>query len=233
MEAIKRWTFKQSQPKKEVLENEMIGLPPVKEESANTKDASLKETDLQEADCLVDDDKIDITTPVKPEISRPSVQPDALSMQIFKTAAAHAAPQKETAVKKPVAVTAPTPTAAPVAIAPELTEVKAEPAEPSAEDKTVKIKKYANRRLYNTTGGKYVTQKDIADMLQDGAAIEVVDAKTGDDITHSVLVQIMLDKNIAQDIFSTGFLRAVLAVDDAKARALAGHLEKAAKQFDR
>lgn len=56
------------------------------------------------------------------------------------------------------------------------------------------IKKYANRRLYDTGRSSYVTLDDLAEMIRDGYDFVVYDAKSGEDITHSVLSQIVLEK---------------------------------------
>ena len=53
------------------------------------------------------------------------------------------------------------------------------------------IKKYANRRLYNTATSTYVTLDDLSVMVKGGQNFQVVDAKTGEDITRSVLTQII------------------------------------------
>jgi polyhydroxyalkanoate synthesis repressor PhaR len=57
----------------------------------------------------------------------------------------------------------------------------------------VTIKKYPNRRLYDTSAGKYVNLEDLATMIRDGREIQVVDSKTGEDITRVVLTQIILE----------------------------------------
>ncbi len=62
-----------------------------------------------------------------------------------------------------------------------------------AGDKVV-IKKYANRRLYNTASSSYVTLEHLAQMTREGVDFVVFDAKTGDDITRSVLTQIIFDE---------------------------------------
>ena len=62
-----------------------------------------------------------------------------------------------------------------------------------AGDKVV-IKKYANRRLYNTASSSYVTLEHLADMTREGIDFVVFDAKTGEDITRSVLTQIIFDE---------------------------------------
>ena len=58
----------------------------------------------------------------------------------------------------------------------------------------VVIKKYANRRLYNTATSTYVTLDDLATMLKGGTDFLVYDAKTGEDITRSVLTQIIFEE---------------------------------------
>jgi polyhydroxyalkanoate synthesis repressor PhaR len=58
----------------------------------------------------------------------------------------------------------------------------------------VTIKKYANRRLYDTESSAYITLDRLAQMVRDGREFEVVDAKTGDDITRQVLTQIIVDE---------------------------------------
>ena len=62
------------------------------------------------------------------------------------------------------------------------------------QDELVIIKKYANRRLYNTETSAYVTLEDLAQMVRDNREFEVVDARTGRDITHQVLTQIIFDE---------------------------------------
>lgn len=58
----------------------------------------------------------------------------------------------------------------------------------------VTIKKYANRRLYDTESSTYVTLDRLAEMVRDGREFEVVDAKSGEDITRQVLTQIIVDE---------------------------------------
>ncbi len=59
------------------------------------------------------------------------------------------------------------------------------------------IKKYANRRLYDTEASKHVTLSDIRQMIVDGADIQIVDDTTGDDITRPLLLQIIVDQEQA------------------------------------
>src|SRR5262249_26887528 len=61
-------------------------------------------------------------------------------------------------------------------------------------DTPTTIKKYANRRLYNTGTSTYVTLEDLAAMVKEGEDFLVYDAKTGDDITRSVLAQIIFEQ---------------------------------------
>ena len=61
------------------------------------------------------------------------------------------------------------------------------------ENAPVTIKKYANRRLYNTATSSYVTLDDLCKMVKDGVDFAVYDAKTGEDITRSALTQIIVE----------------------------------------
>jgi len=64
----------------------------------------------------------------------------------------------------------------------------------TAGDGRVVIKKYANRRLYNTASSSYVTLEHLSDMVKEGVDFVVYDAKTGEDITRSVLTQIIFEE---------------------------------------
>jgi polyhydroxyalkanoate synthesis repressor PhaR len=74
------------------------------------------------------------------------------------------------------------------------------------------IKKYANRRLYNTGTSTYVTLEDLASMVKDGEDFLVYDAKTGEDITRSVLAQIIFEQEnkAGQNLLPTTFLRQLI-----------------------
>lgn len=76
----------------------------------------------------------------------------------------------------------------------------------------VVVKKYANRRLYNTEASSYVTLDDLAKMVRDGRDFVVYDAKTGDDITRSVLTQIIVEEEskVGQNLLPTAFLRQLI-----------------------
>ena len=83
----------------------------------------------------------------------------------------------------------------------------------AAKDDPVVIKKYANRRLYNTGTSTYVTLEDLAEMVKKGEEFSVQDAKTGEDITHSVLTQIIfeLENKDGQNMLPIPFLRQLIA----------------------
>ena len=82
-----------------------------------------------------------------------------------------------------------------------------------AKDEPVVIKKYANRRLYNTGTSTYVTLEDLADMVKKGEEFTVQEAKTGDDITHPVLTQIIfeLENKDGQNMLPIPFLRQLIS----------------------
>ena len=79
-------------------------------------------------------------------------------------------------------------------------------------DEPVIIKKYANRRLYNTGTSTYVTLEDLAAMVKAGEDFVVYDAKTGDDITRSVLTQIIFEQENkeGQNLLPIAFLRQLI-----------------------
>mgnify|MGYP002777391927 CR=1 FL=1 len=80
-----------------------------------------------------------------------------------------------------------------------------------AENDAIVIKKYANRRLYNTATSSYVTLDYLADMVKNGQEFVVFDAKTNDDITHSVLTQIIFEEeNKGQNLLPIQFLRQLI-----------------------
>jgi polyhydroxyalkanoate synthesis repressor PhaR len=79
-------------------------------------------------------------------------------------------------------------------------------------DDAVVIKKYANRRLYNTGTSTYVTLEDLADMVKKGEDFVVYDAKTGEDITRQVLTQIIFEQENkeGQNLLPSAFLRQLI-----------------------
>jgi polyhydroxyalkanoate synthesis repressor PhaR len=79
-------------------------------------------------------------------------------------------------------------------------------------DEPITIKKYANRRLYNTGTSTYVTLEDLAAMVKKGEDFVVYDAKTGEDITRSVLAQIIFEQENkeGQNLLPINFLRQLI-----------------------
>ncbi len=76
----------------------------------------------------------------------------------------------------------------------------------------VTIKKYANRRLYNTATSSYVTLDHLCQMVKDGTDFVVYDAKTGEDITRSVLTQIIVEEESkGQNLLPISFLRQLIS----------------------
>jgi polyhydroxyalkanoate synthesis repressor PhaR len=81
-----------------------------------------------------------------------------------------------------------------------------------APKQTVTIKKYANRRLYNTATSSYVTLDDLAKMVKKGIEFNVYDAKSSEDITRSVLTQIIVEEEgkAGQNLLPISFLRQLI-----------------------
>ncbi len=78
---------------------------------------------------------------------------------------------------------------------------------------TVIIKKYANRRLYNTETSSYITLDHLAAMTREGRDFKVIDAKTEEDITHNVLTQIIMEEeNRGQTMLPVSFLRQLISL---------------------
>jgi polyhydroxyalkanoate synthesis repressor PhaR len=84
------------------------------------------------------------------------------------------------------------------------------PAAPSTPPVT--IKKYANRRLYNTATSSYVTLEHLCQMVKDGVDFAVFDAKTGDDITRQILTQIIVEEESkgGQNLLPISFMRKLI-----------------------
>jgi polyhydroxyalkanoate synthesis repressor PhaR len=99
----------------------------------------------------------------------------------------------------------------------------------------VTIKKYANRRLYNTGTSTYVTLEDLAVMVKDGEDFVVYDAKTSEDITRSVLTQIIFEQeNKGQNLLPITFLRQVIRFyGDSMQMLLPRYLEVSIDSFTR
>ena len=78
---------------------------------------------------------------------------------------------------------------------------------------TIIIKKYANRRLYNTASSSYITLEDLAKMVRENVEFVVYDAKSGDDITHSILTQIIMDEEAnGGQMLPVSFLRQLIGM---------------------
>ena len=79
-------------------------------------------------------------------------------------------------------------------------------------NESVVIKKYANRRLYNTATSSYVTLENLAEMVKGGTEFNVYDAKSNEDITRSVLAQIIVEEEgkTGQNLLPIGFLRRLI-----------------------
>ena len=86
-------------------------------------------------------------------------------------------------------------------------------AKKSNDDGPITIKKYANRRLYNTATSSYVTLDYLCQMVQDGVDFVVYDAKSGDDITRTVLTQIIVEEEAkGQKLLPIKFLRQLIGL---------------------
>lgn len=102
-------------------------------------------------------------------------------------------------------------------------------------DGAVVIKKYANRRLYNTESSSYITLEHLAQMTRDGREFRVVDAKTDEDITHNVLTQIIMEEESrGQTMLPVSFLRQLIALyGDSMQSMVPAYLEASMESFRR
>jgi polyhydroxyalkanoate synthesis repressor PhaR len=101
--------------------------------------------------------------------------------------------------------------------------------------KPVIVKKYANRRLYNTATSSYVTLDDLAQLIKEGGDFVAHDAKTGEDITRSVLTQIIVEQEQkGQNLLPISFLRQLISFyGDSMQFLVPGYLEQAMVAFHR
>src|SRR5438105_10392524 len=99
--------------------------------------------------------------------------------------------------------------------------------------KPVIVKKYANRRLYNTATSSYVTLDDLATLIKEGGDFIVHDAKTGEDLTRSVLTQIIVEQEQkGQNLLPISFLRQLISFyGDSMQFLVPGYLEQAMFAF--
>ncbi len=94
---------------------------------------------------------------------------------------------------------------------------------------TVIIKKYANRRLYNTSSSSYITLDDLSKMTREGTEFKVVDAKSGDDITHSILTQIIMEEEASgEHMLPVSFLRDLISMYGNSMQSMMPHYLEAA-----
>jgi polyhydroxyalkanoate synthesis repressor PhaR len=101
--------------------------------------------------------------------------------------------------------------------------------------KPVIVKKYANRRLYNTATSSYVTLDDLAKLIKSGGDFVAYDAKTGEDITRSVLTQIIMEEEQkGRNLLPISFLRQLISFyGDSMQFLVPGYLEQAMIAFAR
>ena len=106
-------------------------------------------------------------------------------------------------------------------------------ADKSKDDGVIKIKKYANRRLYNTKTSSYVTLDHLAQMIKEDEDFMVVDAKTGEDLTRSVLTQIIVEQEgKGQNLLPIKFLRHIIGFyGDSLGGVLPRYLEESMETF--
>src|SRR3546814_18570588 len=103
------------------------------------------------------------------------------------------------------------------------------------ESDPVIIKKYANRRLYNTDSSSYITLEHLAAMTREGRDFKVIDAKSGDDITHNVLTQIIMEEEShGQTMLPFSFLRPLIAMSGDSLQAMVPqYLDASMEALDR
>lgn len=99
----------------------------------------------------------------------------------------------------------------------------------------VVIKKYENRRLYDTTHSKYVNLDEVAQMVRQGADLQVVDAKSGEDLTRTILTQIIVDESRGdQSGLPIDLLRQIiLSTDQARHQFLEWYLKAAIDAYQK
>jgi polyhydroxyalkanoate synthesis repressor PhaR len=104
-----------------------------------------------------------------------------------------------------------------------------------ADEGPITIKKYANRRLYNTATSSYVTLDHLAEMVKKGQEFNVYDAKTGDDITRSVLTQIIFEEEgKGQKLLPIQFLRQLIRFyGDSMQALIPGYLDISMDSFSK
>lgn len=100
-------------------------------------------------------------------------------------------------------------------------------------EESIIIKKYANRRLYNTNSSSYITLDDLASMTRSGEDFSVLDAKSGNDITHAILTQIIMEEEThGEQMLPVSFLRELTSMyGDEMQAMMPPYLEASMKNF--
>ena len=94
------------------------------------------------------------------------------------------------------------------------------------------VKKYSNRRLYDTEQSRYITQEELAEKIRLGAEIRVIDAATGDDLTQMTLAQIILESRGASRLLPVPLLVQLIRMgDDALAEFLGRYMSSALELY--
>lgn len=78
------------------------------------------------------------------------------------------------------------------------------------DEQVIEIRKYSNRRLYDTSASQYVKLVDVEQMIREGKEIKVVDAQSGEDLTRSVMLQIICESKTQQELLPVSFLRQII-----------------------
>ena len=102
-------------------------------------------------------------------------------------------------------------------------------------DKVVVIKKYANRRLYNTESSSYITLEHLAEMIRQKREFKVLDAKSGEEITHNILTQIIMEEEArGTTMLPVNFLRQLIGMyGDSMQAMVPQYLEASLEAFQR
>lgn len=102
-------------------------------------------------------------------------------------------------------------------------------------DQPIVVKKYANRRLYDTGRSSYVTLEDLCAMVKEGLDFVVYDAKTGEDLTRQVLTQIIVDQESkGENLLPISFLRQLIGFyGDSMQSLLPNYLEQTLETFSK
>lgn len=106
---------------------------------------------------------------------------------------------------------------------------------------TLLVKKYGNRRLYDTEASRYITLEELAQLIRSGRDVKIIDAKSKTDLTKAVLLQIISEQEKEQDLLPVSFLKKMIQLGDESMReALPRYLSfsldaffAAQKQFER